>query len=204
MQGRSRPPGSVILAIALALAALLILFPAENIWLDSLLRSRWHRLPSLVPEEGSTGWLMAFGFMVLSSGLLLVCQIFLIRDRSLVSVKKWGTACLSACALAFFVLCFRVTGMGESPQLVHSARTGQHSVTLNWKPSTSVVDGYHVYRSDSGGKFKDISSKLKDPWPDTKFVDTDVRSGGHYRYSVKAVARQVESAGSNEVEATIP
>jgi len=75
----------VILAVALALAALLILFAVENIWLDSLLRSRWHRLPSLVPEERSTGWLMAFGFMGLSSGLLLVCQIFLIMDRSLVS-----------------------------------------------------------------------------------------------------------------------
>src|SRR5215469_1254648 len=112
MQGRLRQPGSVILVVVLALAAVLILFAAENIWLDSLLRSRWHRLPSLVPEEGSTGWLIAFGVMGLSSALLLVCQIFLIMDRSLVSVKKWGTACLSVCALALFV--FRVTGMGDS------------------------------------------------------------------------------------------
>jgi hypothetical protein len=192
------------LAVAWALAAVLILFAAENIWLDSLLRSRWHRLPSLVPEEGSTGWLMAFGFMGLSAGLLLVCQIFLIMDRSLVWVKKWGTACLSVCALAFFVLWFRATGMGESSRPVNSAQTGQHSVTLNWKASTSVVDGYHVYRSDSGGEFQDISSKAKDPWPDTKFVDRDVRSGGHYCYFVKAVAHKTESAGSNEVEVTIP
>jgi hypothetical protein len=203
MQARLRRPGAAILAVAWALAALLILFAVENIWLDSLLRSRWHRLPSLVPEEGSTGWLMAFGFMGLSSGLLLVCQIFLIMDRSLVSVKKWGTACLSLCALAFFVLWFRTTGMGESSRPMHSAQTG-HSVTLNWKASTSVVDGYHVYRSDSGGEFQDISSKVKDPWPDTRFVDTDVRSGGHYCYFVKAVAHKVESAGSNEVEVSIP
>ena len=203
MQGRLRQPGSVILAVVLALAAVLILFAAENIWLDSLLRSRWHRLPSLVPEEGSTGWLIAFGVMGLSSALLLVCQIFLIMDRSLVSVKKWGTACLSVCALALFVLWFRVTGMGDSLRTVHSAQTG-HSVTLNWKASTSIVDGYHVYRSDSGGEFQDVSSKVKDPWPDTKFVDTDVRSGGHYRYFVKAVAHKAESAGSSEVEVTIP
>ena len=201
MQGRLRQPGSVILAVVLALAAVLILFAVENIWLDSLLRSRWHRLPSLVPEEGSTGWLIAFGVMGLSSALLLVCQIFLIMDRSLVSVKKWGTACLSVCALALFV--FRVTGMGDSLRTVHSAQTG-HSVTLNWKASTSVVDGYHVYRSDSGGGFQDISSKVKDPWPDTKFVDTDVRSGGHYCYFVKAVAHKAESAGSSKVEVTIP
>ena len=203
MQGRLRQPGSVILAVVLALAAVLILFAVENIWLDSLLRSRWHRLPSLVPEEGSTGWLIAFGVMGLSSELLLVCQIFLIMDRSLVSVKKWGTACLSVCALALFVLWFRVTGMGDSLRTVHSEQTG-HSVTLNWKASTSVVDGYHVYRSDSGGEFQDISSKVKDPWPDTKFVDTDVRSGGHYRYFVKAVAHKAESAGSSKVEVTIP
>ena len=203
MQARLRRPGAAILAVAWVLAALLILFAVENIWLDSLLRSRWHRLPSLVPEEGSTGWLMAFGFMGLSSGLLLVCQIFLIMDRSLVSVKKWGTACLSVCALALFVLWFRVTGMGDSLRTVHSAQTG-HSVTLNWKPSTSVVDGYHVYRSDSDGEFQDISSKVKDPWPDTKFVDTDVRSGGHHCYFVKAVAHKAESAGSSEVEVTIP
>jgi len=203
MQGRLRQPGSVILAVVLALAAVLILFAVENIWLDSLLRSRWHRLPSLVPEEGSTGWLIAFGVMGLSSELLLVCQIFLIMDRSLVSVKKWGTACLSVCALALFVLWFRVTGMGDSLRTVHSEQTG-HSVTLNWKASTSVVDGYHVYRSDSGGEFQDISSKVKDPWPDTKFVDTDVRSGGHYCYFVKAVAHKAESAGSSKVEVTIP
>ena len=203
MQARLRRPGAAILAVAWVLAALLILFAVENIWLDSLLRSRWHRLPSLVPEEGSTGWLMAFGFMGLSSGLLLVCQIFLIMDRSLVSVKKWGTACLSVCALAFFVLWFRATGMSESSRPVRSAQTG-HSVTLDWKASTSVVDGYHVYRSDSGGEFQDISSKVKDPWPDTKFVDTDVRSGGHHCYFVKAVAHKAESAGSSEVEVTIP
>ena len=79
-----------------------------------------------------------------------------------------------------------------------------HSVTLGWKASTSVVDGYHVYRSVSGGKFQDVSSRFKDPWPGTKFVDTDVRSGGRYCYLVKAVAHKVESAGSNEVEVEIP
>ena len=66
------------------------------------------------------------------------------------------------------------------------------------------MDGYHVYRSDSDGEFQDISSKVKDPWPDTKFVDTDVRSGGHHCYFVKAVAHKAESAGSSEVEVTIP
>jgi len=197
MQARLRRPGSAILVVAWALSAALILFAAENIWLDSLLRSRWHRMPSLVPEEGSTGWVMAFGFMGLSCASLLVCQIFLIMDRSLVSVKKWGTSCLSVCAFALFALWFCSTGM------VHSVQTG-HSVTLSWKASTSVVDGYHVYRSDSGGEFHDISSRLKDPWPDTKFVDTDVRSGGRYCYFVKAVAHKVESAGSNEVEVGIP
>ena len=112
-------------------------------------------------------------------------------------MKKWGTSCLSVCAFALFALWFCSTGM------VHSVQTG-HSVTLSWKASTSAVDGYHVYRSDSGGEFHDISSRLKDPWPDTKFVDTDVRSGSRYCYFVKAVARKVESAGSNEVEVGIP
>lgn len=200
MRTRLKRPGSAILVVASVLAAGLILFASENLWLDRLVRSRWHRLPSFVPEEGSTSWMVVFGLMGLSSALLLVCQVFVIKDRELTRDKKWGSVFLSICALVLFGLWFRSTGMSAS-SAVPSARS-PHKVTLKWNASTSAVDGYHVYRSDAGGEFRIISGT--NPWPYTSFVDSDVRSGGHYRYQVTAIAGKKESVASNEVEVTVP
>lgn len=181
------------------LAAGLILFATENLWLDGLVRSRWHRLPSFVPEEGSTSWMVAFGLMGISSALLLVCQVFLIKDRELTRAKRWGSAFFSICALVLFGLWLRSTGMSAS-----AARSvqGPHKVTLTWRASASAVDGYHVYRSDAGGEFHIISGT--NPWPYTSFLDSNVLSGGHYCYQVTATAGKGESVASNQVEVTIP
>jgi len=186
--------------VAWGLASALIVFASENLWLDGPVRSRWHRLPSLVPEEGSTSWMAAFGMMGISSGLLLVCQIFLVRDRELTRAKKWGSTFLSICALVLFGLWFRSTGMNAA--VAPRSAEGPHKVTLNWKASTSAVDGYRVYKSDAGGAFRIISGT--NPWPRTSYEDTDVQSGGHYCYYVTSIAGKRESVASNQVEVTVP
>jgi hypothetical protein len=211
MTGRLRRPGSTILLAAWGLAAALILFATENIWVDDLVRSRWHGLPSLVPTEGSTGWVAAFGLMGISCAVLLVCQVFVLRDRSLAAVKKWSTVCVSVFALVLFGLWFWETGIGSSS----ASPQKQHTVTLTWTASTSRVDGYNVYRSESpGGPFVKINDALVRECSSVKindktvqrctFIDRHVTSGVKYYYTAKAVAGKQVSEDSNHVEADVP
>jgi hypothetical protein len=211
MAGRLRRPESTILLAAWGLAAAVILFATENIWADHLVRSRWHRLPSLVPTEGSTGWVVAFGLMGTSCAILLVCQVFVLRDRSLVAVKKWSTVCVSAFALVLFAVWFWETGIGSSA----ASPQKQHTVTLTWNASTSRVDGYNVYRSESpGAPFVKINHDLVRECSPVKindksvqqctFIDRHVKSGVKYYYTVRAVDGRTESIGSNEVEVNVP
>jgi hypothetical protein len=77
-----------------------------------------------------------------------------------------------------------------------------HSVTLNWEPGPSSVEGYYVYRSDvSGGPYQRITSIVTLP----TYTDTAVQGGGHYFYVVTSVKKNgEESAYSNEVAVNIP
>jgi hypothetical protein len=83
-----------------------------------------------------------------------------------------------------------------------SAPTGpQHSVNLTWKPSTSAVVGYNIYRRDASGVAKLNSA----PVTDTSYVDHTVQPGHTYYYVIKAVsARGSESSASNEIRADVP
>jgi hypothetical protein len=77
----------------------------------------------------------------------------------------------------------------------------QHSVNLSWKPSTSAVVGYNVYRRGTSGVVK-VNSV---PVTGTSFVDKTVQPGQTYFYLTKAVnAKGTESTSSNEVRADIP
>jgi len=78
-----------------------------------------------------------------------------------------------------------------------------HSVNLDWSPSTSVVAGYHVYRSSSsGGPFSRITNSLIAA---LNYRDASVEAGAHYFYVVTAVeSNGAESVFSNEVAASIP
>lgn len=211
MAGRLRRLGSTILLAAWGLATAVILFATENIWVDHLVRSRWHRLPSLVPAEGSTGWVVAFGVMGTSCAVLLVCQVFVLRGRSLVGVKKWSTVCVSAFALVLFGVWFWETGVGWSA----ASPQKQHTVTLTWTASTSRVDGYDVYRSESpGGPFVKVNDGLVRECSSVKvndktvqrcsFIDRHVKSGLKYYYAARAVAGKQVSEDSNHVEADVP
>jgi hypothetical protein len=79
----------------------------------------------------------------------------------------------------------------------------QHTVTLKWDPSTSVVTGYHVYRAGvSGGPYSRLNSSLVGA---LSYPDSTVSSGATYYYVVTAVDNAgEESTYSNEIGATIP
>ena len=80
----------------------------------------------------------------------------------------------------------------------------QHTVTLQWDPSTtSKVVGYYVYRAFVAlGPFSKLNSASA---TSTNFTDATVTGGLTYYYVVTAVdSEHVESAFSNQVVVTIP
>ncbi len=79
----------------------------------------------------------------------------------------------------------------------------QHSVALQWNPSTSSVAGYYVYRGD--GLNGPLSKLISSTTPTTNYTDTGVMSGQSYNYAVTSVdSDNVESTFSNESSVTIP
>jgi hypothetical protein len=88
-----------------------------------------------------------------------------------------------------------VTGTGVS--------VVQHTVSLNWSPSTSQVNGYNVYRgSTSGGPYAKLNSS---PDPSTAFTDSSVASAHTYYYVTTAVSSTgMESSYSNQVQVSVP
>jgi hypothetical protein len=92
-------------------------------------------------------------------------------------------------------LALSVSGTGAAPP--------QHSVTLSWNPSTSVVAGYNVYRgSVSGGPYTRVgSATIATP----AYTDDTVQAGSSYYYVVTAINDSgIESFYSNQVQAVIP
>jgi Carboxypeptidase regulatory-like domain len=100
----------------------------------------------------------------------------------------------------------------QSVTLSGAAKTGvnftaaagtQHSVLLNWRPSTSTVSGYNVYRSTvSGSGYVKLNSSLV---ASLAYSDATVESGTTYFYVATAVdSGGDESADSNQVSANIP
>jgi fibronectin type 3 domain-containing protein len=79
----------------------------------------------------------------------------------------------------------------------------QHTVSLNWNPSTSQVNGYNVYRgSTSGGPYAKLNSS---PDPSTAFTDSTVASAHTYYYVTTAVSSTgMESGYSNQVQVSVP
>jgi len=93
----------------------------------------------------------------------------------------------------------------DSAVLATLAGTGitasEHSVSLSWKPSSSAIAHYNVYRSGtSSGPYTKIASV-----PGTYYTDTSVQAGRSYYYVTTAVgSRGKESSNSNQVHALIP
>jgi len=85
-----------------------------------------------------------------------------------------------------------LTGTGTAPY-----------VDLSWRPSTSTVKGYNVYRSKSAtGSYARINSKVD---VDTAYEDSTIASGNTYYYATTAVSASGEESGySNRVEVVVP
>jgi hypothetical protein len=192
----------VVLSVARTLAAILIIFIAENLWLDPWFRGRWHRFPSLAPPPLGNAWLLICAVLGILSALLVVCQILVLLDRSLSGFKKLGTGIAAVCALLLFGLWFHVAANDSSASSLRSS-LGKHTVMLKWKASTSAVDGYNVYRALSpGGPFVKIN---QDRVRDLTFVDHDVENGVKYFYVARAVdGSGRESGDSNVAIAAVP
>ncbi len=96
-----------------------------------------------------------------------------------------------------------VNNGSSSPLSVPLSGTGvQHSVSLNWNPSSSAVQGYYVYRGGtSGGPY----SRLSGLQANLYYTDANVVSGNTYYYVVTALGSDnLESSYSNQVTASIP
>ncbi len=100
------------------------------------------------------------------------------------------------------VISFVNNGSGSPLSVPLSGNGVLHSVTLNWNPSTSSVQGYYVYRGGiSGGPFFRLSGLQSS----LSYTDANVTSGQTYYYVVTALGTDsVESSYSNQVAATIP
>ena len=79
----------------------------------------------------------------------------------------------------------------------------QRSVTLSWKPESTPVAGYNVYRAaKKTGPYSKLTSPLDTA---TDYLDTNVTAGSTYYYEVTAVNDQgLESARTAPIGATIP
>jgi Abnormal spindle-like microcephaly-assoc'd, ASPM-SPD-2-Hydin len=92
----------------------------------------------------------------------------------------------------------------NSPAIISlSGIGGLPSVLLDWVPSTSLVAGYRVYRSEnSGGPYVKLSHGIVQA--DT-YTDSTVQSGLTYYYVVTSVTPgDRESADSTQTSVTIP
>jgi hypothetical protein len=188
--------------IAGVLAAVLILFMIQNIWIDPWARHRSHRIPSLVPEAQSGTWFLVFAVGGIILVLLILCLILLLRDRNVALGTKAGTAVAVVLVLVLGAEWFRVTN--GQPGLLHSlASSKRHKIVLTWQASSSQIAGYNVYRKKGpDGEFLKLNPK---PIQALTYTDDSVESGVTYFYVTRSVdAHGAESANSNLFTVTVP
>ena len=199
LPGRSVVKSRVLL-ITWLLAFGLALYLVENLWVDRWIQARFAGLPSLVPEALTPAWFVMFGLGGIACVVLVVCLVLVARHGriSLRGKVVTGIAVVGACVL--WGVWFRTTN-GTTP----AAAAGQHkhSVTLNWKASTSTVAGYNVYRSTVKGRdYAKINLALV---AGTSYKDETVQSGTTYYYVTRAVdAKGNESVDSNVTTVVVP
>lgn len=203
-QGSTLHAGSRAKAIAIIwlVASVLVLFTAENIWIDPWLRNKSRQLPSLTPVALSGVWFLALLGITVFSILLIVAQVLVSLDRGIPLRKRVGTGLATLLAIILSVLWARVT-TGSPAMPTFLQRNKGHSVTLTWKASKSPAKGYNVYRSsNAAGPFVRINP---DVVQGLSYQDRDVQSGATYYYVTRTVdADGRESVNSTEITAKIP
>ena len=95
-----------------------------------------------------------------------------------------------------------LAGCGTVRSWYQKESSGPHSVTIQWKASTSPVAGYNVYREARPKGPVKLNAK---PVPDTQYVDQYVETGVTYTYYITSVnSKGLESRPSELVSVTVP
>src|ERR1700761_653754 len=82
--------------------------------------------------------------------------------------------------LAFALLALGSGGYSSEMRAAAAPARAKHSVTLQWTPSATQVQGYNVYRANtSGGPYTKLN---KTPVAMAQYVDIDVKPGHTYFY----------------------
>lgn len=191
-----------VMSIIWIVAALLVLFTTENIWIDPWLRNKSHHMPRLTPEALSGPWFLALLGITVFSILLIVAQVMVSLDRGIPLRKRVGTGLATFSAILLCVLWARATNGSSSVPEPRQSRKG-HSVTLTWQASKSPTRGYNVFRgTHSGGPYQRINHDLVQG---LSYQDRDVKSGITYYYVTRAVGTNgLESVNSTEIKASVP
>jgi hypothetical protein len=196
--------GLKLLVATFPLACLVILFAAENLWIEPWLHSRVRPLPTLIPPPESTAWLVAFAVGSMICVTLIVFQILIVASKNV----SWWAKCIAAaavlCAAVVWCQWFLVTSGASSTPFAFAQRPGRaHTVLLKWNASPPPAVRYNVLRSTTRGReYQQINSSVV---AEPTFTDTNVLSGVTYYYVVRAVTADGKvSVDSNEATATIP
>lgn len=193
---------SGIARFAWVLTGGLTVFAAENIWIDSWLKTKFHRFTSLVPDPLSGTWFLDFALCVVGMVLLVVCTTLVVHNSRLPVFGRTSLGIASCVVLILVFDWYRVTS-GQRPILPDGRSHRFHSVLLTWNPSSSKVAGYNVYRSlTPSGHYRKLNTSLVE---DPSYTDTSVENGAVYYYTARAVdLGGHESVNSNEVCVRIP
>lgn len=101
--------------------------------------------------------------------------------------------------LSTLVLSAQTVKVVRRPRSMAITGGSTHQVSLSWNDTTSGVT-FNIYRGTAqGGETLYASGQ-----PSASYVDASVVGGTTYWYYVTAVLSGDESAGSNEVSATVP
>jgi hypothetical protein len=183
------------------LAGGLILFVAENLWIEPWVRAKHAGAPTLIAEAGSAWWFVAFGAGVSVFTAILIGQVILLADKSAPVRSKAGTGAAALLSLLFLAVWVMVT---TGNRKIHPFRQEQkHTVTLTWDAPKAKVLGYNIYRkAASGGPVEKINRVVVEG---LSYTDTEVESQERYFYVIRAILEEGgESGDSNEAEARIP
>jgi fibronectin type 3 domain-containing protein len=121
----------------------------------------------------------------------------------MISTKYGAQVRVTLILLTFAFLALGLAGDSIEVRAAATPARAKHSVTLQWTPSATQVQGYNVYRANtSGGPYTKLN---KIPVAMAQYVDIDVKPGHTYFYVVAAVgSNNVESPKSGEIKTTVP
>ena len=191
-----------IAGIGISLGSLLVLFLIENIWIDSKLRHRSHRIPSFVPEALGGAWFLVFVAGAIILVLLVACFVLLLKDRDAPAGLKAGTGAMAVLAVLLSAQWVLVTnGQPGLRRLLSLGR--KHKVILTWQASPSSVVGYNLYRRTTDGPgYEKLNSS---PIGALTYIDDKVQSGMTYFYVARSVGGHgEESVNSNIFTVSVP